>query len=133
VQLGPRIPVLTGAGLGYAALGLVGWSLGRVHLAFNGGFLTDPGLAIAYGHPTGAVLGIDAVVAIDSRGHYALTSEIGGTALGDGRGEAHQTIGFAWEPFPDRLQFSVVFLTGISPSPDRGAFLFGMSPKVNLW
>jgi hypothetical protein len=133
LQLGPRIPMFTGAGVGYAALGLAGWSIGKVHLVLNGGFVTDPGTTITEGHPTGALMGLDTVINIDDDGHFMLTSELGGTVFTTGRGEAHQTIGLAWEPYTDRLQFSVVFLTGIAANADRGALLFGVSPKMDLF
>src|SRR5947208_2808095 len=42
-QFGPRIPMFTGSGVGYAALALGGWGWRRWHVVLNGGFLVDPG------------------------------------------------------------------------------------------
>jgi len=133
IQLGPRIPMFTGAGVGYAALGLGGWAWRRWHVVLNGGFLYDPGPHPTHGRTAGGLFGVDVALDIDAEGHFMITSEIGGSAFANGSGEAHQTIGLAWEPYADRLQFSVVLLTGISPNGDRGALFFGVSPKVDLF
>lgn len=132
-QIGPRIPMLSGFGVGYAALGLFGWSNGPFHIVLNGGFVMDPRISIPEGHPVGALFGVDTVVDLDSRGLFSLTHEIGGSVLASGHGEAHQTIGLAWQPYRDRLQFSAVFLTGIVANGDRGAILFGVSPKIDVF
>lgn len=133
-QLGPRIPMFTGSGVGYVALGLAGWSYARLHVVLNAGFLLDPGLGVTRGRPTGGLFGVDVVVDLTDHGELALTSELGGAALVSGPGsEAHQTVGLAWEPYRDKLQFSVVLLTGLSPTGDRGSLLFGVSPKMALF
>ncbi len=133
-QVGPRIPMFTGSGVGYAALGLAGWSYARFHVVLNAGFLLDPGLGITRDRPVGGLFGVDVVVDLTDNGVLALTSELGGTAIASGPGsEAHQTIGLAWEPYKDKLQLSVVLLTGLAPNGDRASLLFGVSPKMALF
>jgi hypothetical protein len=128
-QLGPRFATINGgAGAGYAALALAGWSWRALHLVLNGGFLVEPGATPTSGRPSGVLIGADLVVDLDAR--WALTAEIGGAALPwGGPGEAHHTLGLLWSPTP-RLAFSVVFLEGIFPNGDRAGVLFGVSPKL---
>jgi hypothetical protein len=131
VQGGPRIPTVNGGvGAGYAALALFGWSWRRLHAVLNAGFLIEPGGAISSQRPSGALFGIDLVVDLDDKARFALTSELGGTALASGGpGEAHQTLGLLWSPVRT-LSLSLVLLEGLFPNGDRAGVLLGVSPKV---
>ncbi|HEX2674620.1 MAG TPA: hypothetical protein VHM25_27275, partial [Polyangiaceae bacterium] len=58
LELGPRLPTFDAGGVGYGALGLLGYTRGRLALVLNAGSLIDPGASLSEEHPTSLVFGL---------------------------------------------------------------------------
>jgi hypothetical protein len=133
LQLGPRIPTIGTRGIGYAALGLFGVGVGRVHTVLNLGGIVDPGDQITSGQSKSLVAGLDVDTALDARGAWSLLGELA-TAhyLSGDPDELTATLGAAWSATP-ALDLSAIALVGFLPGQDRAAVLLGMSPKLPIW
>jgi hypothetical protein len=133
LQLGPRLPTVGTRGLGYAGLALLGLAKERLHLVGNIGAIVDPGEHITSGQAKSFVAGLDLDLDLDGRDAWSLIGELA-TALyvSDDPNELTMTGGFAYNVLPS-LELSAILLAGFLPGGDRGAILFGVSPKVALW
>jgi hypothetical protein len=133
VELGPRFPVVDAAGVGFGALGLLGFTHRRLTLVLNGGALIDPGPTRSAQHPTGIVLGLDLNQDLDAKGVWSVQSEVG-TAyyLTSDPHELSFTFGATYSVTP-RLDLSLTALGGFLPNTDHAGILLGVSPELDLW
>ncbi len=133
LQLGPRLPTVGTRGLGYAGLALLGLAKQRLHLVGNLGAIIDPGEHITSGQAKSLVAGLDLDLDLDGRDAWSLIGELGTAIyLSNDPNELTMTGGFACNVLPS-LELSAILLAGFLPGGDRGAILFGVSPKVSLW
>ncbi len=133
VELGPRFPTLEAAGIGYGALGLVGYTHGSVTWVLNAGTLIDPGERVGARHPSSLVCGLDLNANLDPRGIWSLQSELG-TAyyLGPDPHELAFTLGATYAVTP-RLDVSLTAFSGFLRHTDHAGLLLGVSPQFGLW
>lgn len=133
LQLGPRVPTIDAHGIGYGALGLLGVTTGRAHVAFNCGGIIDPRRDGASSQSKGLVAGVDLELDTDARGTWSLISELA-TAhyLSDDPDELTATFG-ASVAATGAFDLSAITLVGFLPGQDRVAVLLGVSPKFSLW
>ncbi|HEX3594758.1 MAG TPA: hypothetical protein VHU80_06640 [Polyangiaceae bacterium] len=133
LQLGPRLPTVGTRGLGYAGLALLGVAKDRLHLVGNLGAIVDPGERITSGQAKSLVAGIDLDLDLDGRDQWSFVGELATAVyVSDDPDELTVTGGFAYNVLPS-LELSAILLAGLLPGADRGAILFGVSPKVSLW
>ncbi len=134
LQLGPRLPIgSTMRGIGYGALGLVGFVRNRVRLAFNGGALYDPRDVEQQTTAARLVFGVDLRWSLDARDRFALLGEAGGSySLNSEPHELSATLGTAWTA-SDSMTLSIVLLGNALAGGERVSILFGVTPKIQLW
>jgi hypothetical protein len=133
LALGPRLPTLDAGGIGYGALGLLGYTRQRITWVLNAGTLIDPGASISDSHPTSLVFGVDLNAELDDRSAWSLQSELGfAHYLSDDPDELAFTFG-ATCSLSRRLDVSLMALIGFLPNTDHAALLLGVSPKFGLW
>jgi hypothetical protein len=133
MQLGPKLAIAPEAhGLGYEVLALLGRTVGPTHLALNVGGLVDPGERVSAGRPIGVESGLDVNHAL-ARSPFSLLGEIGGIHyFSSNPDQLSASLGFAWQS-TEAVELSVVGLVGLLAQGDRGAVLFGISPKFAAW
>jgi hypothetical protein len=133
LELGPRLPTLDAAGLGYGALGLLGYTHHGLALVLNAGTLIDPGASSSAEHPTSLVFGLDLNAVLDRRGDWSLQSELGiAHYLSADPDELAFTLGVTYA-MCRRLDVSVMALSGFLPHTDHAGLLLGVSPQFGLW
>jgi hypothetical protein len=133
LELGPRLPTLDAGGIGYGALGLLGYTRGRLALVLNAGSLIDPGASRSEEHPTSVVFGLDLNAQLDEHGAWSLQSELGfAHYLSSDPDELAFTLGATYA-VARRLDLSLMALTGLLPNTDHAGLLLGVSPQFGLW
>jgi hypothetical protein len=133
LELGPRLPTIGTRGIGYAGLALFGVAFRGVHLVGNFGAIVDPGPQITRGQAKSLVGGIDLDLDLDSKNEWSFLAELAASYyVSADPNEVTITCGAAYNVFPS-LELSTIVLAGLIPGADRGAILFGVSPKVALW
>jgi len=133
LELGPRLPTLDAGGVGYGALGLLGYTRGGLALVLNAGSLLDPGASLSEEHPTSVVFGLDLNAQLDARGVWSLQSEIGfAHYLSSDPNELAFTLGTTYA-VGRRLDLSLTALGGFLPNTDHAGLLLGVSPQFGLW
>jgi hypothetical protein len=134
VQLGPKLPVATGAyGIGYEALLLFGRTIRTTHLVLNVGALVDPGAEVARRRPIGVEYGLDLDQDLGRDSDFSILAELGGIHYFTPDPDQLQfTCGLQWSA-SDLLDLSLSGLIGLPPGSDHYAVLLGVSPKVRLW
>lgn len=133
LEVGPRLPTLDAAGVGYGALGLLGYTRGRLALVLNAGTLIDPGASLSEEHPTSLVFGLDLNAVLDERSVWSLQSELGfAHYLSSDPNELGFTLGATYA-VNKRLDVSLTALSGLLPHTDRAGLLLGVSPQLGLW
>jgi hypothetical protein len=133
VELGPRFPVIDAGGIGFGALGLLGFTHRRLTIVLNAGTLIDPGVTRWAQHPTGLVVGLDFNQDLDDKSIWSLQSELG-TAyyVTSDPHELSFTFGATYSATP-RLDISLTALGGVLPNTDHAGLLLGVSPELGLW
>lgn len=133
LQLGPRIPTVGAKGVGYAALGLVGFTNHGRQFVLNLGGIVDPGEQITRGQSKSIVGGLDVSVDLDSRSTWSFLGEVSGAHyVSSDPDEIITTAGLGFSATPT-LDLSLVVLADLLPGGDRLGILLGASPKVALW
>ena len=133
LELGPRLPTLDAGGVGYGALGLLGYTRGGLALVLNAGSLIDPGASLSEEQPTSLVFGLDLNAQLDARGVWSLQSELGfAHYLSSDADELAFTLGATYA-VARRLDLSLTALTGFLPNTDHAGLLLGVSPQFGLW
>jgi hypothetical protein len=134
VQLGPKLPIATGAyGIGYEALLLFGRTIRTTHLALDVGALVDPGAEVSRHRPIGVEVGLDLDQDLGRDSPFSILAEIGGIHWFTPDPDQLQiTAGLQWSP-SDALDLSLSGMVGLPPGSDRYAILLGVSPKARLW
>jgi hypothetical protein len=134
VQVGPRIPVASGAhGLGFESLLVFGGSRRGLTVAFNLGAFVEPPADAVSRYALGVDAGVDLELALDSRERFQLTGELAGSYFFTADpNQLHTTCGITWTANPN-LDLSVVGIFGILPGDDRYGVLFGFEPKLRLF
>jgi hypothetical protein len=133
VELGPRFPTLEAAGIGYGALGLLGYTHGSIAWVLNAGTLIDPGERVGARHPSSLVCGLDVNANLDPLGIWSVQSELG-TAyyLGPDPHELSFTFGTTYAATP-KLDVSLTAFSGFLRHTDHAGLLLGVSPQFGLW
>ena len=134
VQVGPRIPIASGAhGLGFETLVVFGGSRRGLSVALNLGAFVEPPTDAVSPYTLGVDAGIDLELALDSRDRFQLTGELGGMYfLTADPNQLHATAGITWTVNAN-LDLSVLGILGILPGDDRYGVLFGFEPKLHLF
>ena len=133
VELGPRLPTLDAAGIGYGALGLLGFTHRGLALVLNAGSFFDPGASLSEEHPASLVFGLDLNAQLDQAGRWSLQSELGvAHYLSSDPDELSFTLGATYA-LSRRLDVSLTALSGFLPNTDHAGLLLGVSPQVGLW
>jgi hypothetical protein len=133
LELGPRVPTLDTAGIGYGAVALLGFSRRGFHLVMNAGGLIDPGDTLQAEHPRSVVLGLDLDAELDRRKKWSLQSELGGAYyFSPDPHELTFTVGATYAVTP-KLDVSATALAGFLPGTDHAGLLLGVSPQFDLW
>jgi hypothetical protein len=133
LELGPRLPTLDAGGIGYGALGLLGFTHRGLALALNAGGMIDPGASLSQEHPSSLVLGLDLNAALDQEGRWSVQSELGvAHYLSSDPDELSFTLGATYA-VSRRLDVSLTALGGFLPNTDHAGLLLGVSPQVGLW
>jgi hypothetical protein len=133
LELGPRFPTLDAAGIGYGALGLLGFSHRGLALVLNAGSLIDPGASSSEEHPSCLVVGLDLNAELDQRGQWSLQSELGvAHYLSSDPGELAFTLGATYA-VSRQLDVSLTALSGVLRNTDHAGLLLGVSPQFWLW
>lgn len=132
-QLGPRIGTVGGSGVGYGALGLLGYRGTAMHSTANLGYFIDPGPRALGTHSKSVVLGLDFEVDLDERSEWSL---LGSTAFAyyatDEPTEWLVALGASVDA-SKVWNFHLTALGGILPGEDRLGILFGATPRFALW
>jgi hypothetical protein len=132
IELGPRFPTIDSAGIGYGAVGLLGFTHRGLQLVVNAGTLIDPGPTQG-AHSESVVLGLDLNAELDHRKKWSLQSELGGAYyLSSDPHEIAVTLGATYAVTP-KLDVYLTALAGFLPNTDRAGLLLGVSPQVDLW
>jgi hypothetical protein len=133
LELGPRVPTLDTAGVGYGAVGLFGFSHHGFHLVLNAGGLLDPGATLHAEHPRSLVAGLDLNADLDAKGTWSIQSELGGVYyFSPDPHELSFTVGATYAVTP-KLDVSATALVGFLPGTDHAGILLGASPQIDLW
>jgi hypothetical protein len=133
LELGPRLPILDSAGIGYGAVGLFGFSHHGFHLVLNAGGLIDPGATLHAEHPRSAVIGLDLNADLDKKGIWSVQSELGSVYyFSSDPNELSFTVGATYAVTP-KLDVSATALLGFLPGTDHAGILLGASPQIDLW
>jgi len=133
IELGPRVPTLDAAGVGYGALGLLGFTRRGLTLVLNGGSFIDPGASLSEEHPTSLVFGLDLNAELDQQGQWSLQSELGvAHYLSSDPDELAFTVGATYA-VNRRLDVSLTALSGFLANTDHAGLLLGVSPQCGLW
>jgi hypothetical protein len=133
LELGPRVPTLDAAGIGYAAVALLGFSRRGLHLVVNAGGIIDPGETLSAEHSRSVVLGLDLDAELDRRKKWSLQSELGGAYyFSSDPHELAFTLGATYAVTP-KLDVSATALAGFLPGTDHEGLLLGVSPQFDLW
>lgn len=133
VELGPRLPTLHSGGIGYGALGLVGYTHGRLAWVLNAGTLIDPGASISDQHASSVVCGLDFNAQLAAQSRWSMQSELGAAYyFSPDPHELSATLGATYALTP-RLDLSLTALGGFLRHTDHAALLVGVSPQLELW
>ncbi|HEY0463395.1 MAG TPA: hypothetical protein VGC79_04260 [Polyangiaceae bacterium] len=133
LELGPRLPTLDAAGIGYGALGLLGFTRRGLALVLNAGSLLDPGASLSEARPCSLVFGLDLNAELGHDGRWSLQSELGfAHYLSSDPDELAFTLGATYA-LGRRLDVSLTALTGFLPNTDHAGLLLGVSPQFGLW
>jgi hypothetical protein len=133
LELGPRLPTLAMAGVGYGALALFGFNRRTMAWVLNAGSFIDPAPGSGEPHPSRLVTGLDFNASLDARGVWSVQSEFGAVySLGSDPHEISFSLGATYAVDP-RLDLSLTALGGILPNTDRAGLLLGVSPQWGLW
>ncbi|HET7544296.1 MAG TPA: hypothetical protein VFK05_30710 [Polyangiaceae bacterium] len=133
LELGPRLPTFDAVGIGYGALGLLGFKHRGLSLVLNTGSFLDPGASLAEKGPHSLLLGLDVNAELDPRALWSLQSELAfAHYLGPDPDELTFSFGATYAVSP-HLDLSVTALAGFFPQTDHFALLVGASPQVGLW
>jgi hypothetical protein len=133
LELGPRVPTIDAAGIGYGAVALLGFSRRGLHLVMNAGAIIDPGATLSAEHSESVVLGLDLDAELDQRKKWSLQSELGGAYyFSSDPNELAFTLGTTYAVTP-KLDVSATGLLGFLPNTDRAGLLLGVSPQFDLW
>jgi hypothetical protein len=131
LELGPRLPTIDAAGIGYGAVALFGFSRHHFHLVLNAGGLIDPGATLSAEHTRSVVLGLD--LDADLGRKWSLQSELGSAYyFSPDPHELAFTLGATYAVTP-KLDVSATALTGFLPNTDHAGLLLGVSPQIDLW
>lgn len=133
LELGPRLPTLGSEGIGYGALGLLGYKGRRIGLVLNAGTLFDPG-ASPHATPSGSLLfGLDLNVELSPSGRWSAQSELGFTHyLGADPDELEATLGGTYA-VSKTLDASLTLLAGAAAAAQHAGLLLGLSPQFQIW
>lgn len=133
LELGPRLPILNAAGVGYGALGLLGFSRRGLHLVLNAGGLLDPGATLSAERPRSLVIGLDLDAELDHQKRWSAQSELGfAHYFSSDPEELAFTLGGTFAVSP-KLDVSATGLLGFLPGTDHAGLLLGVSPQLDLW
>jgi len=131
IELGPRLPTLDAAGIGYGALGLLGFTYHGLALVLNAGSFIDPGTSLSAEHPSALVFGADLNAQLDQK--WSVQSELGlAHYLSSDPDELSFTLGATYA-LNRRLDVSLTALSGFLPNTDHAGLLLGVSPQLGLW
>jgi hypothetical protein len=132
LQAGPKLPIAPdNHGVGFEAIALFGYMVGRVHLVFDLGGLIDPHDASAP-RPKGFEAGVDLeLVLVPDK--WSLLGELGGVRyVSDDAHQLATTAGVQYSP-NDHVDLSLVALTGFADGSDKFALLAGVSLHLGLF
>jgi len=133
IELGPRFPTLDSGGVGYGALGLVGYTHRGLAWVLNAGTLIDPGASISDRHASSLVCGLDFNAELAAQSRWSLQSELGlAYYFSPDPHELSFSIGTTYAVGP-KLDLSLTALSGFLRHTDHAALLVGVSPQVGLW
>ena len=133
VELGPRFPTVDSGGVGYGALGLIGYTHSGFTWVLNAGTLIDPGASIADQHATSLVCGLDFNAELAAKNRWSLQSELGAAYyFSPDPHELSFAVGTTYAVNP-RLDLSLTALSGVLRHTDHAALLIGVSPQFDLW
>jgi len=133
LELGPRFATFDATGIGYGALGLLGFTRRGVGLVLNAGTLIDPGASLQEERPSSLVFGLDLNAELDQHQTWSLQSELGFSHyLSSDADDLALTLGVTYG-VSRRLDVSLTALGGFLPNTDHFGMLLGASPQVGLW
>ncbi|MEI9954448.1 MAG: hypothetical protein WDO74_37145 [Pseudomonadota bacterium] len=133
VELGPRLPTFDAAGIGYGALGLLGFRHRGLALVLNAGSFIDPNASLSEEHPSSLVFGLDLNADLDPRGQWSLQSELGlAHYLSSDPDELAFSLGATYA-VNRRFDVSLTALSGFMRNTDHAGLLLGVSPQFGLW
>ncbi|MET0793508.1 MAG: hypothetical protein ABW061_18445 [Polyangiaceae bacterium] len=133
IELGPRFPTVDSGGVGYGALGLVGFTHRGFAWVLNAGTLIDPGASIADQHASSLVCGLDFNAQLAEQSRWSLQSELGAAYyFSPDPHELSFSLGTTYAVSP-KLDLSLTALSGFLRHTDHAALLLGVSPQVDLW
>ena len=130
LELGPRLPTLHAAGIGYGAVLLLGFSRHGFHLVLNAGGLLDPGVTLRAEHPRSLVIGLDLNADLDRQGTWSVQSELGAVDyFSPDPDELSLTVGATYAATPSS-NVSATALLGFLPGTDRARILLRSRTEV---
>jgi hypothetical protein len=133
IELGPRFPTIESGGIGYGALGLLGFTHQGLAWVLNAGTLIDPGASIADSHAKSLVCGLDFNADLAAQSRWSLQSELGAAYyFSPDPHELSFSLGTTYAVNP-RLDVSLTALSGLLRHTDHAAVLLGVSPQMDLW
>ncbi len=136
LQLGPRLPTYnSGKGVGYAALGLLGYTVGGTQIALNAGYAIEPGAAVGSGRPSAFQAGLDLCQPLRLHSRFALLGELAAVRyVSPDPYEFNVSAGLAYTQSDNlSLSLSLIALAGRLPNGDHVAVLLGISPSFALF
>jgi hypothetical protein len=132
-QIGPRFATVGSSGVGYGALGLLGYKGMAMHSTANLGYFIDPGPRALGAHSRSAVLGLDFAMDLDERSEWSLLASMAfAYYVTDEPTEWLVSLGTAVDA-SKAWNFHLVALGGILPGEDRLGIFFGATPRFALW
>src|SRR5450432_2733334 len=124
LELGPRLPTLDAAGVGYGAVALIGYSHGGFQLVLNAGGLLDPGATLSAERPRSLVVGLDLNLKLNEI--WSIQGELGSAYyLSPDPHELAATLGATYAVTP-KLDVSATALAGFLPNTQQLGILLGV-------
>jgi hypothetical protein len=133
LQAGPKLPLAAGArGLGFEGVLLLALHQGRSYLTFNAGGLLDPAGDTGE-RPLAIEGGVDLDRELGQTGRWSAAAAVGALHFfSSDDDQINVSAGLSFT-VSDRLELSLIVLSGLLAGSDRWGVLLGVSPSARLW
>jgi hypothetical protein len=133
LQAGPKLPLAPGThGLGFEGVLLLTLHQGKTYFTFNGGGLVDPA-GDSGERPLAIEGGLDFDRELGEAGRWSAAAAVGALHFFSSDGDQINLSAGLTFTVSDRLELSLIVLSGLLAGSDRYGVLVGVSPSARLW